>query len=250
MDVYRALNADVPHLLFTVLHQAGPTVSNEDFTRTVTALHLEIRRQAQEVGEALQQWLQQQARQEAEETARKLQRQGLLAETASVEAAQQVVERDFRRFASRVGSESLLGMQGSGEEVFSETMPLDADLARRVADGHEYMASLGFKPGQARTSKMSRALLSAPITSSTSLARAWPPISAATHRPRKSPLPSVRAPSTTATSGATLLLLWSRLASRPTWHMHRSGSASWDWARAKSSCCACASRRAKRLCAK
>src|SRR5712692_858434 len=148
MDVYRAINADVPQLLFTVLHQAGPTVSNEDFTRTVTALHLEIRRQAQEVGEALQQWLQQQARQEAEETARKLQRQGLLAETASVEAAQQAVERDFRRFASRVGSESLLGMQGSGEEVFSETMPLDADLARRVADGHEYMASLGFKPGQ------------------------------------------------------------------------------------------------------
>jgi len=148
MDVYRALNADVPQLLFTVLHQAGPTVSNEDFTRTVTALHLEIRRQAQEVGEALQQWLQQQARQEAEETARKLQRQGLLAETASVEAAQQAVERDFRRFASRVGSESLLGMQGSGEEVFSETMPLDADLAKRVADGHEYMASLGFKPGQ------------------------------------------------------------------------------------------------------
>src|SRR5260370_36260248 len=148
MDVYRALNADVPQLLFTVLHEAGPTVSNEDFTRTVTALHLEIRRQAQEVGEALQQWLQQQARQEAEETARKLQRLGLLADTASVEAAQQAVERDFRRFASRAGSESLLGMQGSGEEVFSETMPLDDDLARRVADGHEYMASLGFKPGQ------------------------------------------------------------------------------------------------------
>ena len=148
MDVYRAINADVPQLLFTVLHQAGPTVSNEDFTRTVTALHVEIRRQAREVGEALQQWLQQQARQEAEETARKLQRQGLLAETASIEAAQQAVERDFRRFANRVGSESLLGMQGSGEEVFSETMPLDADLAKRVADGHEYMASLGFKPGQ------------------------------------------------------------------------------------------------------
>jgi hypothetical protein len=148
MDVYRALNADVPQLLFTVLHQAGPTIAEEDFTRTVTALHLDIRKQAREVGEELQQWLQQQTRQEAEETARKLQRLGLLAETASVEAVQQVVERDLRRFAGRVGSESILGMQGSGEEVFSETMPLDADLAKRVADGHEYMASLGFKPGQ------------------------------------------------------------------------------------------------------
>ena len=112
MDVYRALNADVPQLLFTVLHQSGPTVSDEDFTRTVTALHLEIRRQAREVGEELQQWLQQQAQQEAEETARKLQRMGLLADTTNVEAARQALERDFRRFAGRVGSESLLGMQG------------------------------------------------------------------------------------------------------------------------------------------
>src|SRR6202521_318694 len=148
MDVYRALNADVPQLLFTVLHQAGPTVAEEDFTRTVTALHLDIRKQAREVGEELQQWLQQQVRQEAEETARKLQRLGLLAATASVEAVQRAVERDLRRFAGRVGSESMLGMQGSGEEVFSETMPRDADLAKCVADGREYMASLGFKPGQ------------------------------------------------------------------------------------------------------
>ena len=148
MDVYRALNADVPQLLFTVLHQSGPDFAEEDFTRTVTALHLDIRRQAQEVGEELQQWLQQQSQQEAEETAHKLQRLGLLAETASIEAAQQALERDFRRLAGRVGSESLLGMQGSGEEVFSEIMPQDADLAKRVADGREYMASLGFKPGQ------------------------------------------------------------------------------------------------------
>ena len=148
MDVYRALNANVPQLLFTVLHQSGPTISDEDFTRTVTALHLDMRKQAQEVGEELQQWLQQQSQQEAEETARKLQRLGLLAETASLEAVQQVVERDFRRFAGNVGSESTLGMQGSGEEVFSEAMPLNSDLAKRVADGREYMASLGFKPGQ------------------------------------------------------------------------------------------------------
>jgi hypothetical protein len=148
MDVYRALNADVPQLLFTVLHQTGPTIADADFTRTVTALHQDIRQQAREVGEELQQWLQLQARQEAEETARKLQRLGLLAETASVEAVQQAVERDLRRFAGRVGSESLLGMQGSGEEVFAEETPLDSDLAKRVADGREYMTSLGFKPGQ------------------------------------------------------------------------------------------------------
>ncbi len=148
MDVYRALNADVPQLLFTVLHQAGPTIADEDFTRTVTALHRDIRQQAQEVGEELQQWLRQQARQEAEETALKLQRLGLLAETASVEAVQQAIERDLRRFAGRVGSESLLGMQGSGEEVFAEETPLEGNLAKRVADGREYMASLGFKSGQ------------------------------------------------------------------------------------------------------
>ncbi len=148
MDVYRALNADVPQLLFTVLHQAGPTITDSDFTRTVTALHQDIREQVRAVGQELQQWLQQQARQEAEETARKLQRLGLLAETASIEAVQQAVERDLRHFAGRVGSESLLGMQGSGEEVFFETMPLDADLAKRVVDGREYMASLGFTPGQ------------------------------------------------------------------------------------------------------
>jgi len=148
MDIYRALNMDVPQLLFTVLHQAGPTISDEDFTRTVTALHQDIRKQAQMVGEELQGWLQQQARERAEETARKLQRLGLLAETTNVEAVQEAIERDFRRFAAKVGSEALLGMQGSGEEVFSEEMPHDPELAKRVTDGREYMASLGFKPGQ------------------------------------------------------------------------------------------------------
>ncbi|HVB75085.1 MAG TPA: hypothetical protein VNE38_16165, partial [Ktedonobacteraceae bacterium] len=79
---------------------------------------------------------------------RKLQRLGLLAETTNVEAVQEAIERDFRRFAAKVGSEALLGMQGSGEEVFSEEMPHDPELAKRVTDGREYMASLGFKPGQ------------------------------------------------------------------------------------------------------
>jgi hypothetical protein len=30
MDVYRALNTDVPQILLTVLHQASPTVSDEE----------------------------------------------------------------------------------------------------------------------------------------------------------------------------------------------------------------------------
>ena len=148
MDIYRALNADVPQLLFTVMHQSGPTVSDEVFTGTVTAMHMEIRRQAQQVGEALQQWLERQANQEAEETVLKLSRLGMLREDADMEETQQVLARDFRRLSGRAGSEAELGMQGSGEEVFSEETPRDSDLAKRVADGREYLASLGFRPGQ------------------------------------------------------------------------------------------------------
>ncbi|HEV2582421.1 MAG TPA: hypothetical protein VGT44_16310 [Ktedonobacteraceae bacterium] len=148
MDVYRALNADVPQLLFTVLHQAGPTVTDEDFTRTVTALLQDISQQAQKVGLELQHWLDQQAQREAEETARKLKRLGLLAETADTGVVEQALARDYRRVVSRVGTESLLGLQGSGEMAFAEGMPVDPELAKRVLDGNEYMASLGFKPGQ------------------------------------------------------------------------------------------------------
>jgi hypothetical protein len=148
MDVYRALNADVPQLLFTVLHQAGPTVSNEDFTRTVTALHMDIRRQAQAVGEELHQWLQQQYTQQAEETLQKLQRLAVLSEHADLKQVQEALMRDYGRLGSRIGSESVLGMQGSAEETFNEEAPADPDLAKRFADGREYLASFGFKPGQ------------------------------------------------------------------------------------------------------
>jgi hypothetical protein len=148
MDVYRALNADVPQLLFTVLHQAGPTISDDDYTRTVTALQMDIRRQVHEVGEGLHQWLGQQYSQQAEETVRKLQRLGILTEHADVREVQQILERDYGRLGSRIGSETLLGLQGSAEETFSEETPVDPELAKRVADGREYLASLGFKPGQ------------------------------------------------------------------------------------------------------
>ena len=148
MDVYRALNADVPQLLFTVMHQAGPTVSDEEFTRTVTALQIDIRKQVHEVGERLHQWLLQQYSQQAEETLQKFQRLGVLSEHADVREVQQILERDYSRLGSRVGSETVLGLQGSSEETFSEAIPTDPELAKRVADGREYIASLGFKPGQ------------------------------------------------------------------------------------------------------
>ena len=148
MDVYRALNADVPQLLFTVLHQAGSTVSDEEFIRTVTSLQMDIRKHALEISERLHQWLVQQYSQQAEETVQKLQRLGFLSEQIDVGEVQQVLERDFGRLGTRLGSETVLGMQGSAEETLSEAIPADPDLAKRVADGHEYLASLGFKPGQ------------------------------------------------------------------------------------------------------
>ena len=148
MDIYRTLNLAVPQLLFTVLHQGGPTVSEEELTRTVTALHLDIRHQAQAVGEELHRWLEQQYTQQAHETVRQLQRLSALAEQADLEQIQQTVQRDYRQLGNDISSASVLGMQGSSEEAFREEVPSHPDLARRFADGREYLASLGFKPGQ------------------------------------------------------------------------------------------------------
>jgi len=148
MDVYRALNADVPQILFTILHQAGPTVSDEEFTRTVTALHMDIGKQMQEMSERLHLWLVQQYSQQAEETLQKLQRLGVLSQQADVGEVHKILEKDYNRLGSRVGSESILGMEGSAEETFIEAVFSDPELSKRVADGSEYIASLGFKPGQ------------------------------------------------------------------------------------------------------
>ncbi len=148
MDMYRALNADIPQLLFTVLYQADPSVSEDDFTRAVISLHMDMREQTQAVGQELHRWLQQQYSQQAEETVRKMQRHTLLSDNASAEQVQEILERDFSRLGTRIGSESMLGMQGSADEVFNDEIPLDLDLARRVADGHEYLTTLGFKPYQ------------------------------------------------------------------------------------------------------
>ena len=148
MDVYRALNADVPQLLFSVLHQARPTASNEDYLRTVTTLHKDIRHQFQVMGDELSQWLQKQYSEQAEETIYKLQRLNVLQENIDLGQLQDALVRDYRRLGNRLGSASLLGMLGTGEEVFDSEMPAGADLARRVVDGHEYLTALGFKPGQ------------------------------------------------------------------------------------------------------
>ena len=148
MDVYRALNADIPPLLFTVMHQSTPTVSEDEYTRTITALHMEIREQVQVAAQELHQWLQRQYSDQAEETIRKLQRHTLLSDNASKEQVQEILERDFSRLSRRIGSESILGLQGSAAEVFNDESPLDLDLARRVAGGHAYLTSFGFKPGQ------------------------------------------------------------------------------------------------------
>lgn len=148
MDVYRALNADVPQLLFTVLHQAGPTISDEEFTRTVTALQMDIGKQVHEVGECLHQWLTQQYNQQAEETLQKLQRLGALSQQADLAEILHILEKDYSRLGSRLGTQNVLGLQGSAEESFSEAVINDPDLAKRIADGREYLASLGFRPGQ------------------------------------------------------------------------------------------------------
>lgn len=148
MDMYRTLNLAVPQLLFTVLHQAGPTVSEEEVTRTVTALHLDIRHQAQEIGEELHRWLEQQYTQRAGETVRQLQRLSDLAEQADLEKVQETLLRDYQQLGNDISTESVLGMQGSAEEAFRDEVPSHPDLARHFADGREYLASLGFKPGQ------------------------------------------------------------------------------------------------------
>jgi hypothetical protein len=148
MDVYRALNADVPQLLFTIMHQATPTVSVEEYTRKVLDLHTEIRHQAEAMTGELHTWIQQQCAQQAEEMVRKFQRLGILAEQADLEQAGEFLERDYSRLASRLGSQALLGMQGSGEEVLNDDIPAIPDLAERVVEGRQYLASLGFQPGK------------------------------------------------------------------------------------------------------
>ena len=109
---------------------------------------MDIRHLAQEIGEELHRWLEQQYTQRAQETVRQLQRLAALAEHANQERVQGTLLHDYQRLLHDICTESVLGMQGSAEEAFRMSPPSHPDLARRFADGREYLASLGFKPGQ------------------------------------------------------------------------------------------------------
>ena len=146
MDLYRALNADVPQLLLTVMHQPRPTISGEDYQRLSLTLHTDMREQFQNIENELNSWLKKHYAEEAEETVRKLQRLASLAEHADAEQVQEVLMRDYSRLGSKVGSLALVGVQGFGEEVMSEEMPTDPDLASNVAAAHKRLASMGFQP--------------------------------------------------------------------------------------------------------
>jgi hypothetical protein len=148
MDVYRALNADVPQVLFSVLHQPQPGVAPEEYTQAIITLHNEIRAQFQAMNDQIEQWLQKQYIEQAEDTAYKLQRLGAFAETLDLQDVQRLLLRAFVRMGKRIGAVSLFGLQASGEVIFSADMPADPVLARRISNGHTYIASLGFRPGQ------------------------------------------------------------------------------------------------------
>jgi hypothetical protein len=148
MDVYRALNVDVPQVLFSVLHQPQMGVAPEEYTKAIIALHNEIRAQFQAMNDQIEQWLQKQCIEQAEDTAYKLQRLGAFAETLDLQDVQHLLVRAFMRLGKRIGTASLFGLQASGEVIFSADMPADPVLAQRISDGHTYLASLGFTPGQ------------------------------------------------------------------------------------------------------
>ncbi|MFL5626484.1 MAG: hypothetical protein ACJ788_12915 [Ktedonobacteraceae bacterium] len=148
MDVYRALSADVPQVLFSILHQPRPGVPPEEYTRGLITLHNEIRAQFQAMNAQIEQWLQKQYIEQAEDTIYKLQRLGAFVEAFDLQAVQRLLLREYQRLGNRVGAASSFGLQASGEVIFNADMPTDRVLAQRVTEGHSYIASLGFTPGQ------------------------------------------------------------------------------------------------------
>lgn len=148
MDIYRALNADVPLSLFTVLHQGIPKLSSEEDLQLVTSFHDKVHALASSLDDELQHWQQKQYNDQAEEMMSKLQREGLLAEKVETVLLKETLLRDYQRLGSRIGSHSLVGLLGASEVVLDETMPNDAQLIRLATAGQRYMTSLGFKPRQ------------------------------------------------------------------------------------------------------
>src|SRR5437899_7538699 len=139
MDVYPALNANVPQVLFSVLHQPQPGVAPEEYTQAIITLHNEIRAQFQAMNDQIEQWLQKQYIEQAEDTAYKLQRLGAFAETLDLQDVQRLLLRAFVRIGKRIGAASLLGLQAPGDVIFRARMAADPVLARRRATVHNYI---------------------------------------------------------------------------------------------------------------
>ncbi len=148
MDIYRALNADVPLSLFTIMHQTAPTLSREEYERLVETLHNDVSTQTESLGNELLKWQQKEYLEQAEEMGRKLRRLGFLSEHANIAQLQDALIQDYQRMGSRIGSRSLIGILGAAEIVLNEGKPIDAELARLTMIGQRYLASLGFKPGR------------------------------------------------------------------------------------------------------
>lgn len=148
MDIYRALNADVPLSLFTILHQTAPTLSRDEYEQLVTTLHNDVSTQTESLGNELLKWQQKQYLEQAEEMGRKLQRLGFLSDQVDIAQVQDALLQDYQRMGSRIGSRSLVGLLGAAEIVLDEAKPVDAELARLAANGQRYLATLGFKPGR------------------------------------------------------------------------------------------------------
>ncbi len=148
MDVYRAINADVPQVLFSILHQPRPGVPPEKYTQALITLHNEIRARFHAMNAQIGQWLQKQYIDQTGDTIYKLQRLGAFTEARDLQEVQRLLLREYQRLGNRIGAASLFGLQGSGEVIFNTDMPSDPSLAQRISKGHSYIASLGFTPDQ------------------------------------------------------------------------------------------------------
>ena len=147
MDIYRALNADVPLSLFTILHQTAPTLSREEYEQLVTTLHNDVSTQTESLGNELLKWQQKQYLEQAEEMGRKLQRLGFLSDQVNIAQLQDALLQDYQRMGSRIGSRSLVGLLGAAEIVLDEAKPVDAELARLADTRSAIFSHAGVQTG-------------------------------------------------------------------------------------------------------
>lgn len=155
MDMYRALNVDVPLLLVSVLHQAAADVTEENYLNTISDLHRELARTLQTAETTLQTWNREQAVSQAEETLQKLQRLGLLSEQVEPTVVRDHLARDNQRLNQRTGSENLLSAPETGIILFQElaedlSTPLIQTL---LQNGREALKAARFQSGHALTAE-------------------------------------------------------------------------------------------------